>query len=325
MVSLPGSLEPGVSADRGTLVSGSQGTASSSGKRDTTNTTTTTAGSGSGQPPVGRAPSPTSGQRAGAAGAVALALRRERSGRGDDLQRVVGELAAPILVNRRTFALGAAGSPHYLSPETVKGGRTTFVADYYALGVVAWRLATGKLPVDGRTTEQVLGNTRDRNIMWRRIPSNLPHELIDLICGLMEEDPLQRYGNGGALELLRHPFFLDLDLGTLFESRSPLTDADTCTLSPPAQTFVDNTAARGTISFARQRVAQAPIRSLDDMPKRIPGSGGAQPDASLFEQRARRPAPIQGEAWTDEAEPGFGAGNGTWSQYCAQLAEARRQ
>lgn len=87
--------------------------------------------------------------------------------------------------------------------------------------------------------------------MWRRLPTNLPHELIDLICGLIEEDPLKRYGAGGALELLRHPFFADLDLKMLFDQPSPLADADSCTLSPPAQSFVDNSAARGTISFAR--------------------------------------------------------------------------
>jgi len=110
-----------------------------------------------------------------------------RTGYRVNMKQILRELAAPILVHRKSFALGAAGSPHYLAPESVKGGRTTFSSDYYAVGVLAFRCACGKLPVDGRTTEEVLAATRDRQIAWRRLPQGMTPELLDLIYGLMEE------------------------------------------------------------------------------------------------------------------------------------------
>lgn len=53
------------------------------------------------------------------------------------------------------FAVGLpgtlAGSPLYVAPEVLAGGRTTEQSDVYSLGVLLFHLATGEYPVAGRT------------------------------------------------------------------------------------------------------------------------------------------------------------------------------
>src|SRR5262245_4949722 len=52
---------------------------------------------------------------------------------------------------------GAAspGTPLYTPPEVLRGGRTTAAADLYALGVVLYRLVTGRYPVEATSLSEL--------------------------------------------------------------------------------------------------------------------------------------------------------------------------
>src|SRR5262245_39355302 len=54
-------------------------------------------------------------------------------------------------------APGAAspGTPLYTPPEVLRGGRTTAAADLYALGVVLYRLVTGRYPVEATSLSEL--------------------------------------------------------------------------------------------------------------------------------------------------------------------------
>ncbi|MBL8148419.1 MAG: serine/threonine protein kinase [Blastocatellia bacterium] len=48
------------------------------------------------------------------------------------------------------------GTPHYMAPEQVLGQPVTASADIYSLGVMAYQMITGKLPVEGSEVRQLL-------------------------------------------------------------------------------------------------------------------------------------------------------------------------
>ncbi len=48
------------------------------------------------------------------------------------------------------------GTPHYMAPEQVLGQPTSMTSDIYSLGVMAYQMLTGKLPVEGNDVKQLL-------------------------------------------------------------------------------------------------------------------------------------------------------------------------
>src|SRR5262245_43809327 len=47
------------------------------------------------------------------------------------------------------------GTPHYLAPEVLHGGKADGVSDVWALGVVLYEMAAGELPFRGKTTYEL--------------------------------------------------------------------------------------------------------------------------------------------------------------------------
>ena len=62
------------------------------------------------------------------------------------------------------------GSLNYMSPEQVNGGKATPRSDIYSVGVTLYELLTGKLPITGATTYQIMMNHMNQ------VPTP-PHEI----------------------------------------------------------------------------------------------------------------------------------------------------
>ena len=129
---------------------------------------------------------------------------------------VLGNLKSPNLLlpsgssQVKVVGMGAAfggGSPvpplaapasaaHYLSPEQLQGHAPTPASDIYALGVVLYELATGRVPFDGAT----VGEVSQKHLSLAPLPPSqvkpgLPASLDETILRMLAKDPALRYGS----------------------------------------------------------------------------------------------------------------------------------
>jgi eukaryotic-like serine/threonine-protein kinase len=101
----------------------------------------------------------------------------------------------------------AAGSAPYVSPEQLTGSREDPRSDIFALGVVLYELATGKLPFGVPETLNAM-----KNRLWAsptppraRVPTIAPW-LQEIILRCIEPDPAARYQSAAHVALdLRNP------------------------------------------------------------------------------------------------------------------------
>lgn len=85
------------------------------------------------------------------------------------------------------------GSPGYLAPEVVVGGRIDAATDLYAVGCLAYEMLTGKLPFAGSVIEVVRAHVGTAVAPLRQHRPDLPERLERLVMRLLEKDPARRY------------------------------------------------------------------------------------------------------------------------------------
>ncbi len=91
------------------------------------------------------------------------------------------------------------GTAEYLSPEQAAGKSATRRSDIYSLGVVLYTLVTGRPPFAGEVVDLLhkhLYAQFDRPI---RLVPDLPRDLDDLICQMLDKDPARRPADGTVL------------------------------------------------------------------------------------------------------------------------------
>jgi serine/threonine-protein kinase len=85
------------------------------------------------------------------------------------------------------------GTAEFMSPEQATGKPVTKRSDLYSLGVVLYALLVGRPPFEGTTNLEIMHKHRygqfDRPQSF--VPE-LPYEVDELICQLLEKDPAQR-------------------------------------------------------------------------------------------------------------------------------------
>lgn len=95
------------------------------------------------------------------------------------------------------------GTPHYMSPEQAGGHPVDQRSDIYAMGVIMYEMASGKVPFDGDTPLAILQQHLTKSPQPLRISEetrlNIPEDLEKIIFKCLEKHPQNRYQNMGEL------------------------------------------------------------------------------------------------------------------------------
>jgi serine/threonine-protein kinase len=90
------------------------------------------------------------------------------------------------------------GTPAYMAPEQVRGGKVTPSTDVYALGAMAFELVTGNKPWSGSTPSEVAYARLDRPPPDpRSVVPTIPESIALAIMRCMESSPESRFGSMG--------------------------------------------------------------------------------------------------------------------------------
>jgi serine/threonine protein phosphatase PrpC len=95
----------------------------------------------------------------------------------------------------------AMGTPDYMAPEQVKGGRGDERTDIYSLGAILYEMATGEPPFGG-DSPYVIMNARVTGDPQapRKLNSKLTPVLEEIILHAMERDPKRRYQSAADMK-----------------------------------------------------------------------------------------------------------------------------
>jgi serine/threonine-protein kinase len=101
-----------------------------------------------------------------------------------------------------TITGGIVGTAEYMSPEQAKGQRATKKSDLYSLGAVMYVMLTGRPPFSGKTSLDVIHKHQfarfDRPAL---IATDIPPQLDEIVCKLLEKDPDKRFPDAYVLSL----------------------------------------------------------------------------------------------------------------------------
>lgn len=99
-----------------------------------------------------------------------------------------------------TRAGAVLGTPLYMSPEQAVGGEADHRSDLYSLGVIGYRMLTGRFPVSGETFSEMLAQHAARKPQpLVELNPAVPADLSDAIMRCLEKDPNDRWQSAEEL------------------------------------------------------------------------------------------------------------------------------
>lgn len=103
------------------------------------------------------------------------------------------------------------GTPYYIAPEVILRQGYGKPVDYWSMGIILYEFLIGCVPFISDTPERLFDHVIHDNIEW---PDEkdwpLPDEAKDLVTQLLQRNPKDRLGTGGADEVKQHPFLKDV-------------------------------------------------------------------------------------------------------------------
>lgn len=93
------------------------------------------------------------------------------------------------------------GTPRYMSPEQVEGGKLDHRSDLYSLGLILYEMVTGEVPFTSDSTLALMyQRVKQKPKDPRKLAPDIPDYLARIILRCLEKDPEKRYQN--AREIL---------------------------------------------------------------------------------------------------------------------------
>ncbi len=93
------------------------------------------------------------------------------------------------------------GKLAYMAPEQAYGRAVDRRSDVYSLGVVLYEVALGRRLFGGRSDAETVRNIIQHNVPApRSVDPSFPSSLEEIIMGMLQADPAQRFQSAGAVE-----------------------------------------------------------------------------------------------------------------------------
>jgi serine/threonine protein kinase len=150
------------------------------------------------------------------AGIIHRDLKPENILVSEDDQPVIMDFGLALTKNahRVTYSnlTSAMGTPDYMAPEQIEGGRGDARTDIYALGTIFFEMLAGRLPFDGESPMAVLHQHLHANApRLDSLNPNVSPQLAALVAKCMARNPAQRYADiPSLLAALANPDQADL-------------------------------------------------------------------------------------------------------------------
>jgi eukaryotic-like serine/threonine-protein kinase len=114
----------------------------------------------------------------------------------DNIKIIDFGISANSGARRITFAKlsDTMGTPDYISPEQVKGGRGDARSDVYALGVMLYEMLTGTVPFTGDNPFAIMNDRLLNNpVPPREVNPELSPQIQEVLYRALEREPRNRY------------------------------------------------------------------------------------------------------------------------------------
>lgn len=109
------------------------------------------------------------------------------------------------------------GTPEYIAPEVILRQGYAKPVDWWAMGIILYEFLIGSVPFFGDTVEELFLHIVNEPVEWPEEDDWLcpPEEAKDMITRLLQQNPFDRLGSGGAQEVKDHLFFEHIDWTSL--------------------------------------------------------------------------------------------------------------
>jgi serine/threonine protein kinase len=118
------------------------------------------------------------------------------------------------------------GSPYYMAPEVLLGGKSTPMSDWWSFGILAYHTLLGVPPFTGNNLDEI----KEKVLKLQTWPScvkfghseeTISYEAKDLIDKLLMIDPMRRLGVD-MVDIKEHSFFHGIDWEHLRDTEPPI-------------------------------------------------------------------------------------------------------
>ncbi|HEX5069118.1 MAG TPA: protein kinase [Vicinamibacterales bacterium] len=194
------------------------------------------------------------------------------------------------------------GTPAYMAPEQVRGGEVDARADLYAMGVVFYRLTSGKLPFKGDTAfAMVQSQVNEPPTPIGMFRADLPPWVDEIVTRALAKSPDERFQSAVEFHEALARSLAGLSIATMYTSSSEtvMTPSRMMSGAFPNRAMPTPSASfprPGTNSPAHPQAvmtpaaAQAPLSGDTDVTAMAPSGATQRPEAAAMAAAPQAPA-----------------------------------